>query len=138
MMRLDNKVALITGASRGIGAATAKAFAKEGALVLLNYRKSDQEAADVARAITAEGGKVSLVKANVSDTNDVNRMFGEIKEKFGRIDILMNNAGVADPTIWNAALSDITPEMWLKVLSVDVIGNFLCVQKTVPLMSKGG
>ena len=138
MMRLDNKVALITGASRGIGAATAKAFAKEGALVLLNYRKSDQEAADVARAITAEGGKVSLVKADVSDTNDVNRMFGEIKEKFGRIDILMNNAGVADATIWNAALSDITPEMWLKVFSVDVIGNFLCVQKTVPLMSKGG
>ena len=137
-MRLEGKVALVTGASRGIGAAIARAFAREGAYVLVNHRSSDAEAKAVVASIIKSGGKAVSIKADVSDPIEVAMMFEFISKNFGRLDVLMNCAGVADASIWNAKLSDITPAMWQKVMSVDVIGGFMCDQSAAPLMTKGG
>lgn len=137
-MRLKGKVALVTGASKGIGAAIARAFATEGAEVLVNYRSSEAEAKQVVSSIKDAGGAAWPVKADVSDPGDVDRMFDFISAKFGRLDVLMNNAGVADSAIWNARLNEITPEMWQKVIAVDVVGGFLCDQRAAVLMKKNG
>jgi 3-oxoacyl-[acyl-carrier protein] reductase len=94
MSDLKGKVAVVTGASKGIGAATAKALAAAGAAVVVNY-VSDQKGADnVVAAITAKGGKAVAVKADVAKPADVRRLFEEAKKAFGRIDILVNNAGI--------------------------------------------
>jgi 3-oxoacyl-[acyl-carrier protein] reductase len=135
---LKGKIALVTGASKGIGASIAKAFAREGARVLVNYRSSDAEAKQVVDSIRKSGGKAWPFKADVSDPQDVARMFDFVSKKFGRLDILMNSAGAADASIWNAKVSEITTAMWQKVLSVDVVGGFLCDQRAAPLMTKGG
>src|SRR5271156_4093886 len=92
--RLAGKVALVTGGSRGIGAAIVKMFAQEGAKVALNYRKSDEQAKEISQEIKAAGGKCLLVKADVSKTPEVKRMVSKTVGKFGRIDILVNNAGI--------------------------------------------
>jgi 3-oxoacyl-[acyl-carrier protein] reductase len=135
---LKGKIALVTGASKGIGASIATAFAREGARVLVNYRSSEAEAKEVVDSILKSGGEAWPIKADISDPEDVGRMFDFISKKFGRLDILMNNAGAADASIWNAKLSEITPAMWQKVIAVDVIGGFLCDQHAAPLMKKGG
>jgi 3-oxoacyl-[acyl-carrier protein] reductase len=137
-MKLDGKVALVTGASKGIGASIARAFAKEGAYVLVNYRSSDAEAKAVVDSITASGGNAAPIKADVGEPADVAAMFDSISAQFHRLDVLMNCAGVADARIWNAKLSEITPAMWQKVMSVDVVGGFLCDQRAASLMSGGG
>jgi 3-oxoacyl-[acyl-carrier protein] reductase len=137
-MRLRGKVALVTGGSRGIGAEIARHFCREGARVFVNYRSSDAEAENVVKSIRKNGGNAWSLKADVSDPVEVGRMFNQISNKFGRLDILVNNAGVADREIWNAQLSEITPAMWQKVMSVDVVGGFLCDQKASDLMKKGG
>jgi len=137
-LRLKGKIALVTGASKGIGASIATAFAREGARVLVNYRSSEAEAKEVVDSILKSGGEAWPIKADISDPEDVGRMFDFISKKFGRLDILMNNAGAADASIWNAKLSEITPAMWQKVMAVDVIGGFLCDQRAAPLMKKGG
>jgi 3-oxoacyl-[acyl-carrier protein] reductase len=137
-MRLRGKVALVTGGSRGIGAEIARQFCREGARVFVNYRSSDAEAEGVVKSIRKHGGIAWSLKADVSDPIDVGRMFDQISNKFGRLDILVNNAGVADPEIWNAQLNEITPAMWQKVMSVDVVGGFLCDQKASNLMKKKG
>jgi 3-oxoacyl-[acyl-carrier protein] reductase len=137
-MRIDDKIALVTGASRGIGASIAKALAKEGAEVLVNYRASGDEAKAVVGEIVDAGGRASLAAADVSNPAELDLMFAMIKEKFGRLDVLVNNAGVADRKIWNAKLDEITPDMWSKVFAVDVVGGFMCTQKSVPLLSRGG
>ncbi|MDA4135522.1 MAG: glucose 1-dehydrogenase [Thaumarchaeota archaeon] len=137
-LRLKGKIALVTGASKGIGASIATAFAREGARVLVNYLSSEAGAKEVVDSILKSGGKAWLIKADISDPQDVGRMFDFISKKFGRLDILMNNAGAADASIWNAKLSEITPAMWQKVIAVDVIGGFLCDQRAALLMKKGG
>lgn len=137
-MRLDGKVALVTGGSRGIGAAVSRAFATEGAAVLVNFRTSETEANEVVASIRKSGGEALPVKADVSNPEEVGRMFDLIEERFGKLDVLMNNAGVADASIWNATLDEITQTMWQKVLSTDVVGGFSCDQRAVPLMAKGG
>jgi 3-oxoacyl-[acyl-carrier protein] reductase len=137
-MKLKDKVALVTGSSRGIGEAIAKTLAAEGAKVVVNYRTSEAEALAVAEDIRSAGGTVSLAQADVSNSKQLDKMFAGIKQSYGRLDILVNAAGVADPKIWNAKLGEITPEMWSRVLSVDLVGGFLCVQRALPLMVKGG
>ena len=128
----------MTGGSRGIGASVSRAFAREGAFVLVNYRSSGAEAESVVESIVRSGGKALPVGADVADPNDVAAMFDLIGSKFHRLDVLINCAGVADARIWNAKLSEITPEMWQKVVSVDVVGGFLCDQRAAPLMEVGG
>lgn len=137
-MKLEGKIALVTGASRGIGAAIAREFANEGAYVLVNHRSSASEAEAVVDGIMKAGGRAMSLQGDVSNPAEVSRMFDAITEKFHKLDVLMNCAGVADPGIWNTPFDQITPAMWQKVIAVDVIGGFLCDQRSAPLMSEGG
>ncbi len=137
-MRLKGKRAFITGSSRGIGAEEAKLFAREGARVIVNYRKSREEAEKVVRSVRSSGGKAYAVGGDVSDPASVARMFSEARRLLGGLDILVNNAGLADSSIWAPKLKDTTLQMWQKVFAVDAFGTFLCSQAAVPLMGKRG
>jgi 3-oxoacyl-[acyl-carrier protein] reductase len=137
-LRLKGKVAVVTGSSTGNGASIARAFAKEGADVVVHYRSSEAEAEKVVAAIKRMGREAISVKADISVPQENRALFKQVKRKFGRVDILVNNAGLADGSIWNAKLEDITREMWLRVFSVDVFGGFDCAQNAIPLMPKGG
>ena len=137
-MRLRGKVAVVTGSSTGNGASIAKAFAKEGADVVVHYRSSDAEAKKVVGAIRKMGRESVALKADVSVPEETSAMFREVKRKFGRVDVLVNNAGLADGKIWNAPIEAVTREMWLRVFSVDVYGAFDCVQNALKLMPDGG
>ena len=94
--RLDGKVAIVTGASKGIGAAIAKHLAAEGATVVANYSSSKEGADRVVDEITKQNGKAIAVRANVAKKAEVERLFSEAKKAFGRVDILVNNAGVSE------------------------------------------
>ena len=94
MGKLTDKVAVVTGASKGIGAGIAKAFAAEGASVVVNYATSRRDADTVVADITATGGKAFAIQADVSKSEDVKRLFADTRDAFGRIDILVNNAGI--------------------------------------------
>ena len=137
-MRLKGKKAFVTGSSRGIGAEIAKLFAKEGATVVVNYRVSKADAERVVRSIKSAGGKAFAVGGDVSDPASVARMFSEGRRLLGGLDVLVNNAGLADRSMWAPKLKDTTLQMWQRVFAVDAFGTFLCSQAAVPLMSKGG
>ncbi len=137
-MRLAGKRALVTGSSKGIGAAIARAFAEEGADVAINHRSSGEEAAAVADHVTRMGRRALVIQSDISKKEEVDAMFDKVEKEFGRLEILVNNAGLADGKIWNASLDQITPDMWLKVFSVDVFGAFLCTQRAVKLMKDTG
>jgi len=137
-LRLKGKRAFVTGSSRGIGAEVAKLFAKEGAKVVVNYRKSRSDAEKVVRSIKSSGGKAFAVGGDVSDPASVAKMFSEGRRLLEGLDILVNNAGLADPSIWAPKLKDTTLRMWQKVFAVDAFGTFLCCQAAAPLMSRGG
>ncbi len=129
-MRLKGKVALITGAGRGIGRATAKLFAQEGAKVVINYNKSDKEASTLAEEIRKQGGDVLLFKADISKSDEVKNMVQKTIEKFGRIDILVNNAGIIFP----AKFLETTEEIWDKTMDINMKGAFLCSKEVAPIM----
>jgi 3-oxoacyl-[acyl-carrier protein] reductase len=137
-LRLRGKVALVTGSSTGNGASIAQAFAKEGADVVVHYRSSNAEAKKVVAAIKKMGRKSVALKADISVPEETRSMFREVKRKFGRVDVLVNNAGLADGMIWNAPIEEIDREMWLRVFSVDVFGAFECVQNALKIMPDGG
>lgn len=137
-MRLKGKRAFVTGSSRGIGAEIAKLFASEGATVVVNYRVSKADAERVVRSIKSAGGRAFAVGGDVSDPNGVAKMFSEARRLLGGLDVLVNNAGLADSSIWAPKLKDTTLQMWQRVFAVDAFGAFLCSQAAVPLMSKGG
>src|SRR5947208_16182904 len=92
--KLEGKVAIVTGASKGIGASIAKHLADEGASVVVNYASSKEGADRVVREIAGKGGKAIAVQANVAKEADIRRLFAEAKKAFGRLDILVNNAGI--------------------------------------------
>ena len=129
---------MVTGSSTGNGASIALAFAKEGADVVVHYRSSRAEAEDVVAKIRKMGRESIAVKADVALPQETKALFDQVKKKFGRVDVLVNNAGLADGSIWNAKLQDITRDMWLRVFSVDVFGAFDCAQNAVKLMPRGG
>ena len=131
-MKLKNKVALITGASRGIGKATVLLFAKEGARVVVNYIKSDQKADGVVKKIIKNGGLAISVKADVSDEQQVKKMMSSAVEKFGRIDILVNNAGI----VFDVPFRERTVEQWRRTINVNLIGTFLCSKYASKIMLK--
>lgn len=137
-MRLKGKVAVVTGSSTGNGAAIARAFAKEGADVVVHYRSSDAEAKKVVTAIKKMGRESIAVRADIAIRAETEAMFKEVKKKFGRVDLLVNNAGLADGNIWNSPIEKITREMWERVFSVDVFGAFDCSQNAIKLMPDGG
>ncbi|MDA4117856.1 MAG: glucose 1-dehydrogenase [Thaumarchaeota archaeon] len=138
MLRLKGKVAVVTGSSTGNGAAIAKAFAAEGADVVVHYRKSDAEAKKVVDDIKKMGRESLAVKADISVPEETKAFFSRVKRDFGRVDVLVNNAGLADGKIWNSKIEDINREMWLRVFSVDVFGAFDCAQNAIGMMPKGG
>lgn len=132
---LKGKVAVVTGASRGIGKAVALRFAREGARVAVNYNRSVQEAEEVVRTICDGGGEAFAVQADVALKSDVHRMVERVVARWGTIDILMNNAGVA----LDASAEHMTEEEWDRVVDVSLKGTFLCTQAIIPYMrQKGG
>ena len=131
-MKLKDKVALITGASRGIGRATALLFAKEGAKVAVNYNRSEKEAVEVVASIKDGGSEAITVKCDVSDESQIKKMVDEVIEKFGRIDILVNNAGI----VFDIPFFEKTNEQWQKTLQTNLIGTFLCMKYVGPHMVK--
>lgn len=137
-MRLKGKVAVVTGSSTGNGAAIAEAFAREGADVVVHYRSSAQEADRVVGAIRKLGRESMAIRADISAPEETKALFERVKKEFGRVDVLVNNAGLADGTIWNAPLEKVTRDMWLRVFSVDVFGAFDCAQNAAEIMPKGG
>ncbi|MBW4828324.1 MAG: 3-oxoacyl-ACP reductase FabG [Clostridiaceae bacterium] len=124
------RTVLITGSSRGIGRDTAKKFAKEGYNVIINYYKSKDKAYSLLEEVLSFGANAIVVQADVSDRKQVEEMFRRSYEKFGNIDVLVNNAGIADMTLF----TDITEEQWQRIFDVNVNGMFNCCQCVLPKM----
>ena len=131
---LAGKKALVTGASRGIGAAIARRLAAEGADVIVNYAKNGDAAATLVARIVADGGSARAVQADIAAPEDVARLFEMVTAQFGRLDILVNNAGRAHP----ATLEQITPESIDEHFALNVKGLLLSTQAAARLMSEGG
>ena len=124
MLDFKNKVAVVTGASRSIGRGVALALARDGCAVVVNYRKSQDEADEVVNSIREMGGKAIAVKCDVSKREEVEDMFKATIEEFGKVDILVNNAGVA----FGGSLLETTDEVWDIQMEVNLRGVFLCSQ----------
>jgi 3-oxoacyl-[acyl-carrier protein] reductase len=133
-MKLKDKVAVVTGASKGIGASIAKHLAAEGASVVVNYSSSKAGADKVVGEITAQGGKAVAIQANVARKSEVDRLFAETKKAFGRLDILVNNAGVYE----FSPLENITEEHFQKHFNLNVLGPLLTTQEAVKHFSQSG
>lgn len=133
-MKLENKVAVVTGASKGIGASIAEKLAAEGASVVVNYASSRAGADKTVAAIVAGGGKAIAVQADVSKKADIKRLFVETKRAFGRVDILVNNAGVYE----FSPLEGITEEHFRKQYDLNVLGLLLTTQEAVKLIGPEG
>ncbi len=129
MPKLDGKVALVTGGTSGIGLAAATALAKEGAFVYITVRRERELAA----AVQEIGGNATGVRGDVSNPQDLERLFAQIKDEKGRLDILFANAGIAK----YAALGNITEELYDSIFNVNVKGVLFTIQKALPLMPKG-
>jgi 3-oxoacyl-[acyl-carrier protein] reductase len=123
--KLEGKVAIVTGASKGIGADIARHFAAEGANVVVNYAGSKQGADRVVDEISKRNGRAVAIQADVSKKNDVERLFAETKKAFGRVDILVNNAGVYQ----FAPLEDVTEEEFHREFNTNVLGLILATQE---------
>jgi 3-oxoacyl-[acyl-carrier protein] reductase len=121
-MILKNKIALITGSSKGIGKATALLFAKEGAKVVINYFSSEKEAISVVEEINKIGSEAIAIKCDVSQEDQVKEMVQKIISKFGKIDILVNNAGV----VFDVPFFKKSVDQWKRTLDVNLLGTFLC------------
>jgi 3-oxoacyl-[acyl-carrier protein] reductase len=134
MAKLTNQVAVVTGASKGIGAAIAKAFAAEGASVIVNYASSKEGADRVVKEIISKGGKAIAVQADVSKQADVTRLFAETKKAYGKLNILVNNAGVYE----FAPLEGTTEELFHRIFNLNVLGVLLTTKEAVKLIGPEG
>jgi 3-oxoacyl-[acyl-carrier protein] reductase len=134
MSKLKNKVAVVTGASKGIGAGIAKGLAADGAAVIVNYSTSKEGADRVVAEIVGKGGKAVAVQGDVSKASDVKRIFAETKKAFGRLDVLVNNAGVYQ----FAALGEITEEHFHRQFNTNVLGLLLATQGAAKLFGPEG
>jgi 3-oxoacyl-[acyl-carrier protein] reductase len=132
--KLSGKVAVVTGASKGIGAAIAKHLAAEGASVVVNYGSSKKGAEKVVAEIAGDGGKAIAVGADMAKKADIDRLFAETKKALGRLDILVNNAGVYE----FAPLESVTEEHFRKHFDVNVLGLILATQAAVKLFDSAG
>jgi 3-oxoacyl-[acyl-carrier protein] reductase len=132
--KLTGQVAVVTGASKGIGASIAKHLAAEGASVVVNYASSQAGADKVVADITREGGKAIAVRADVAKKADIERMFAETKKAFGRIDILVNNAGIYE----FSSIESVTEEHFHKQFNLNVLGLILTSQAAATLFDSGG
>src|SRR5436190_907272 len=132
--KLTGKVAVVTGASKGIGAAIAKHLAAEGAAVVVNYASSREGADRVVAEITANGSKAVAVQANMARKADIDRLFAEAKKAFGRLDILVNNAGIYE----FSPLENVTEEQFHKHFDLNVLGLLLASQAAAKLFDSTG
>lgn len=134
MSQLTDKVVLVTGASRGIGATIAQDAAKAGAQVIVNYAGQQADADAVVAAIAQAGGEALAVQADVSQPADVKRLFAEAVARFGRVDVLVNNAGIMEL----APLKDTTDEMFQRTLDINVKGVFNTLREAATQLADGG
>jgi 3-oxoacyl-[acyl-carrier protein] reductase len=134
MSKLTGKVAVVTGASKGIGASIAEHLAAEGASVVVDYATSKAGADEVVRHITENGGKAIAVQADVSKPKDITRLFAETKAAYGKLDILVNNAGVYE----FAPLESVTADHFHKLFDLNVLGLLLTTKEAVKLMNGEG
>lgn len=132
MKKFENKIVLVTGAGRGIGASIAKRFASEGAEVIVNYSGNDEAAQKTVDEITATGGQAQKYKCSVNDSESVKVMIDEIIKKFGRIDILVNNAGITK----DGLMLRMTDEDFDRVIDVNLKGTFNCTKYVSKYMLK--
>jgi 3-oxoacyl-[acyl-carrier protein] reductase len=130
MGRLDGRVALVTGASRGFGRAIALAFGQEGADVAVNYRTSASGAAEVAAALGKLGRRALVVEADVASEADVNELIGATLSRFGRLDILVNNAGIMERGLF----ADVAVSTYTRMFATNVTGTMLCTRAALPAM----
>jgi 3-oxoacyl-[acyl-carrier protein] reductase len=134
MASLEGKVALVTGASRGIGRAVAERLGKDGATVVINYARNADAAQEVVSAIEATGGRATAAQADVSRVEDIRRLFRETVERFGQLNILINNAGTA---IYKP-LVEATEEDFDKTFALNARGTFFAMQEAARSMADGG
>ena len=134
MGKLTNQVAVVTGASKGIGAGIAKALAAEGASVVVNYSSSRAQADHVVQEITATGGKAVVIQGDVSKQADITRLFNETKKAYGKLNVLVNNAG----TYEFAPLENVTEELFHKQFNLNVLGLLLTTKEAVKLIGAEG
>src|SRR6059036_4113310 len=132
--KLADKVAMVTGASKGIGAAIAKHLAAEGAAVVVNYASSKAGADKVVSEITSAGGKAVAVQGDVAKKADIERLFAETKKAFGRLDILVNNAGIYE----FSPLENVTEEHFHKHFNLNVLGLLLASQAAAKMFDSTG
>lgn len=127
-----SRVMLITGASRGIGAATARLAARQGYALCLNFHQREDAANQVLEQVRAAGVSAITVKADVADESQVLQMFEVIDREFGRLDVLVNNAGMLEQQM---RLEQMDAARWMRVLGANVIGSFLCAREAIKRMS---
>ncbi|MBB5801843.1 3-oxoacyl-[acyl-carrier protein] reductase [Saccharothrix ecbatanensis] len=133
-MKLADRVALVTGGSRGIGAAICKRLAADGATVAVNYRKGEDEAAKTVAQIEEAGGRAFAVRGDVSDYDDAGRLVQQVIEECGSLHVLVNNAGIAK----DALIYSMEPGDWMEVMRVNFGGVFNCTKNVLPhFMARG-
>ncbi len=133
-MRLKDRVAIVTGASRGIGQAIALGLAREGAAVVVNNARADGSAAEVAHRICASGGRALAVPADIRDLEEQDRLVASAVEQFGRLDTLVNNAGVE----FREPFLQARPETWDQTLAVNLKAPYFLSQKAAVVMIRSG
>lgn len=131
---LEGRVALVTGAAKRIGRSIALRLASDGADVVVNYLSSRPEAESLVREIEALGRKAVAVQGDVAQRADVQRVFQAVEEKFGRLDILVNNAAI----FFSAKFQDLTEEQWDRIMNANLKSQFLCCQMAAPIMKRQG
>lgn len=131
---LENKVALVTGAGKRIGRSVALRLASDGADVVVNYRNSAKDAAEVATQIRVMGRRSLAIQADVARRAEVTKMFATVEREFGRLDILVNNAAIFAPV----KFEDLTDELWDDMLNANLKSQFLCCQAAAPMLRRGG
>src|SRR5437762_6053207 len=132
--KLNGKVAVVTGASKGIGAGIAKEFASEGASVVVNYASAKQDADRVVDEISKRGGKAIAVQANVAKKAEVERLFAEATKAFGKIDVLVNNAGVYE----FMPLEEVSEQQFHRMFDTNVLGTLLVTQEALKHFNSAG
>jgi 3-oxoacyl-[acyl-carrier protein] reductase len=129
-MRLKDKIALVTGSSRGVGRAIALAYAREGAKVMVNFTSNEKAAKEVVEAIQKMGGQAKAMKADVAKKTEAESLVKATVDQFGGMEILVNNAGFTRP----AMMTKMTEQQWDEVVDIHLKGAFLCTQAAVPYM----
>ena len=136
-MKLKDQVAIVTGAGTGMGRAIAERFAAEGAKVLVNYRASKDAAEEVVAEIREKGGEAEACQANVAVDAEARQMAADAEQRWGRLDVLVNNAGWSKLTPHHQ-LEDLTDEIWDRTLNTNLRGAFYATRAAVPLLRKSG